>query len=285
MPKAAGGGSAGAAANPYGLTQPPSGSYDPALEAQRRASHRGLEDLEQDTRRGEHFAERDLEHALRGIHINTARHRFDLNRQFGRGVTKLANQESDTKKDAGRQEEDFHTRLADIGRQFAELGQRQGEGSNAAGVNDAGTAAASAAARGRNQTLAEAPIHTAEGRLHEDLLTALDRIAQSHGYLEQDLATSTKRLNTDRDISRAEAHRETDRKLLGYDTELERGKREATITDADLLEEEIYGARQNHPGAFNNQGERNGQTGGGGSKPNNRPAVGAGQPAKGRRRR
>jgi len=241
-------------------------SFDPAIQAQREAAHRGLEDLEVDTKQNSHYAERDLEHALRGIHINTSRKRADLSRQYSRGVQKLSNQEADTKRDAGRQEEDFHTRLADIGRQFAELGQRQGEGSNAAGVNDAGTAAASSAARGRNQTIAEAPIHTAEGRLHEDLLTALDRIAQAHGNLNEDLSTSQQRLKADRNISRAEADRETARKLRGYETEEERGRREYVASDQSLLEREIYEARANHPGAFNKQGQHNGQTGGGRKK-------------------
>jgi hypothetical protein len=269
-----------------GLAQPPSMTYDPALEAQRRAAQRGLEDTEADVKTKQHFADRDLSLALRGIRINTTRHRQDTNREYGRGVQKLANQETDTRKDAGRQEEDFHTRLADIGRQFAELGKRQGEGANAAGVNDAGTAAASAAARGANQVRAEAPIHTAEGRLQEDLMSTLDRIAQARGYLGEDHTRVLNRLNQDRNIQRREAHRETGRTEFSLERELERAKREGAIAQADILEQEIYQARQNHPGAFNKQGEHNGQTGGGGPKPQPKPAVGGAKPVpkkKGRR--
>jgi len=259
-------------------------SFDPALEAQRRAAQRGLEDTEADITTKRHFGERDMSLALRGIRINASRKRADTNREFGRGEQRLANQETDTKTDAGRQQEDFHTRLADIGRQFAELGQRQGEGANAAGVNDAGTAAASAAARGRNQVIAEAPIHTAEGRLQEDLMTTLDRIAQAHGNLESDRDRTLNRLTQDRDIQRREVHREAGRSLFGLGREEERAKREGAITDTDLLEQEIFAARQSHPGAFSKTGQKNGQTGGGNNRSAPKPAVGGGAPAKRRRR-
>lgn len=266
-----------------GLLQPPSMTFDPALEAQRRAAQRGLEDTEADVKTKKHFAEKDLELALRGIRTNTTHKRQDLNRSFTRGSEKLANQESDTKRNAERQEQDFHARLADIGRQFAELGHRQGEGANVAGVNDAGTAAASAAARGANQFRAEAPIHTAEGRLHEDLMTALDRIATAHGQLESDHSLSLNRLKQDRNIQRREAHRETGRSEFGWGREEERARREAAIADTNLLEEEIYQARQNHPGAFSTTGARNGQTAGPARSP--KPAVGQASPAQRRRKR
>lgn len=270
-----------------GLVQPPSMTFDPALEAQRRAAQRGLEDTEADVKTKRHYAEKDLALALRGIRTNTTRHRQDLNRSFDRGNQKLANQESDTRRNAERQEQDFHTRLADIGRQFAELGHRQGEGANVAGVNDAGTAAASAAARGQNQVRAEAPIHTAEGRLHEDLMTALERIATAHGQLEADHGLGINRLKQDRNIQRREAHRETGRSDFGYRREEERARREAAIADTNLLEEEIYQARQNHPGAFGITGAHNGQTGAAGAprSPALKPAIGQAARAQRRRKR
>jgi hypothetical protein len=257
-------------------------TFDPALEAQRRAAGRGLEDTEADVKTKRHYAEKDLALALRGIRTNTTRKRQDLTRSFDRGAQRLANEEADTRRDAGRQEQDFHSRLADIGRQFAELGHRQSEGANVAGVNDAGTAAAAAAARSQNQGRAEAPIHTAEGRLHEDLMTALDRIAESHGQLEGDYQRSNNRLKQDRNIERHEAHRETGRNLFGYGREEERARREAAIANANLLEEEIYQARQSHPGAFTTTGARNGQTGSP-SKPVPKPAIGNAQRARRKR--
>jgi len=244
-----------------GLVSPPSMTYDPALDAQRRAAQRGLEDTEADVKTKEHYAEKDLALALKGIRVNTTRKRQDTNRSYQRGVTKLGHQEEDTNRDASRQQQDFTTKLADIGRQFAELGQRQSEGANAAGVNDAGTAAASAAARDRNEGFAKAPIITAQGRLHEDLMTALDRIAESRGYLEGDHSQALGRLNQDRDINRREAHRETGRTLFGLDREQERARREGAIADTDLLEQEIYQARTSHPGAFTKTGQKNGQIG------------------------
>lgn len=263
-----------------GLVAPPSMSFDPALEAQRRAAQRGLEDTEADIKTKRHYADRDLGLALKGIRINTGRKRLDANTDYQRSTTKLADREAETRLDAERQGQDFQTRLADIGRQFSELGTRQGEAANAAGVSDAGTAAASAAARSQNQMRAEAPIHVAQGRLQEDLMTALDRIAESRGYLDQDHGLYLHRLATDRDINRREARRETGRNVFGLNREGQRAKREAVIADTDLLEQEIYQARQSHPGAFSKTGQKNGQMGGG-SKPKGppKPSVGSGQQA------
>jgi hypothetical protein len=257
-------------------------SYDPAIDAQRRAAHRGLEDLEADTATKTHFAEKDLALALRGIRTDATRSRQDTNRGFNRGIQRLGNEEEDTRTKAGRTQQDFTTQLADIGRRFAELGQRQSEGANAAGVNDAGTAAASAAARGRNQALAEAPIHVAQGRLQEDLMTTLDRIFEARGQLGEDRSRTLGRLNQDRDIQRREVRRETGRNLFGLEREEERGRREAAITDTDLLEQAIFQARANHPGAFSKTGQKT--SGAGGGKPAAKPALGQASPARRRKR-
>lgn len=242
-----------------GLTQPPSLTYDPAIEAQRRAAQRGLVDTEQDVRQKEHFANTDLTQALGDIKVNTSRKRQDIGRQTTRGLRSLDQQEADTQTKAKRTSEDFQARLSEIGRQFGQLGHRQRESANAAGVLDAGTEAASAAARGQNQRLAEAPIHTGQQRLGEDLATALGRIQVGRTDIGEDSTRATNRLTQDRNRDRTLTHRETGRTLRGLSQEEERARREGAISNVDLIESEIYQARQNRPGVFSKAGKKKGK--------------------------
>jgi hypothetical protein len=246
----AGTGSAG------GLSIPPFLTYDPAIEAQRRAAERGLEDTEAQIKTEGHFAGTKLHEAMRNLRRTTHYKRTDIGTSFQRGSQKLGYEEADTRKKAQRTGEDFQTRLNDIARQFGELGHRQGEASNAAGVLDAGTGAASAAARNRNQGFAEAPIHTAQGRLGEDLMTALSRIGVSRGQLAEDRGRSLGRLKQDTTVSRRAARREYGQQAFLRNRKQEEARREQAISNQDLIAEEIYSARQNRPGVFSTTGKR-----------------------------
>lgn len=235
------------------------GTYEPAWDAKKRAAERGEHDTLQNLGTERHFGEKDLHQALTDIHTSVSRKRQSLGIDFNRGNEKIGNQEADVTRNAGRTQADFTTKLADIARRFGELGRRQGEGANAAGVNDAGTAAASAAARARNQIRSEEPIHTGEGRLKEDLNTALNRLGTSRGQLGQDFGIATSQLNQNRDRERSRAKQETVRlwgtgKPDGFigtkGREEERTKREGAIAPVDILESEVWEGRQNHPGAY-----------------------------------
>lgn len=262
-----------------GYTQPPVFTYDPAIEAQRRSVKRGLEDKLQDVRTGRHFNQTDLAQALRDIKVNTqrsrgkiireaGRSRGDINRESQRASEGLSERESDERLSASRANEDFDTQLANIARQFGDLGRRQSESANAAGVLGSGTEAASAVARGRNQAIAEAPIATARKRVEEDLATALRRLGVKRGELGEDTERSLKelledqqrglgQLKQDRNRERRLSRRETGRKEFGLTRESQRARREATISDVDLIMQEIFQARQNRPGAFTKTGQRN----------------------------
>lgn len=261
-----------------GYTQPPALTYDPGIEAERRAAKRGLEDIETDVRAGRHFARRDLAQALRDIRTDTSRTRGRLNRDFARSrddinrTTEreghdLSERESDVRLKGERANQDFDTQLANIGRQFAQLGQRQGESANAAGVLSGGTQAASQVARGRNQQTAEAPVHVARQRVEEDLATALRRIGTAGGELGEDserelaeLGEDRGRLSghllQDRGRNRRLARREAGRGLFSLKHKLERARREQAFTDIDKTLQAIYQARANRPGAFTRAGER-----------------------------
>lgn len=233
-----------------GYIAPPPYTYDPAIEAQRREAQRGLEDTEDRVQSSRHFVRSDLHTALTKQRTEARRSRFDIGDKRRQGEQKLSYGEEDTKRSAGRQMEDFKSRLADIARLFSEQGHRQAEGANAAGVLDAGTMAASAVARGRKQTLAEAPIHTAEGRVAEDLKTALTRSGTARGEIGEESDRSLARLGQNVRSERKQAKRETGRKLFELHRELQIARREGRTKDIDLLAQEIWEARENHPGAF-----------------------------------
>jgi hypothetical protein len=229
---------------------PPPLSFDPSIEAERRAAVRGYEDTGEDIASKEHFGQRDLAHALAKLKTSRIRGTQDISRSAERGRQKLDYQESDAQTKAARAREDFNTQLSGIARQFANLGHRQVEGANAAGVLDQGTLAAGAAARGVNQGLAEAPIHTAQGRLEEDLATALGRIGTARGEVGQDEQRGLTRLGQDVTRERKSAQRERGREHFENQRTKGRAKREEEFSQVDLLAKEIYASRAEHPAIF-----------------------------------
>lgn len=239
-----------------GFVQPPPGTYDPAIEAQRQAGIRGEHDILRQSHHEIREGNQDLAQALRNVKTKTGRSRQDTNIAYRENEQKLAYGRADTEQRAARSLEDFHARLADIGRRFAELGHQQSEGRNAAGVNDAGTTAASNAARGRNQGIAEAPIHTGEARLGEDLATALRRNEVAGGELGESRGRSLTRLNQDRDRERRLGKQDWHREQAKIGEKDEIAKREAQFSNLNSLESEVYNARQTHPAAFTKAGKK-----------------------------
>jgi hypothetical protein len=235
-----------------GGSEVPFFSYDPSIEAQRLEAQRGYEDTTQDVASKAHFAKTDLHQALQAIHIATTQKRQDINKSTRQANQKLDYQTADTEKTAGRREQDFGTTLTNIARNFGQLGQRQAEQANASGVLDAGTQAASAAARGGNQRLAEAPVHTAQERGREDLATALGRIGTAQGEVTADRAQSLGRLKQATGVERAKEQRAAGRKLFEGNRERERAKVEEESKNVASLAEEIYAARAEHPAVFAN---------------------------------
>lgn len=234
------------------LVEPPAFTFDPALSAQRRAAKRGLADTLADIKTDLHFGRRDLRRGLTRIRTDTRRARQKIGIDYNRSRERLSNERADIERKAQRQREDFSTRLADISRQFGELAHRQAEAQNAAGVLDQGTSAAAAAARARNQAEAEAPIRVAQQRFEEDLATALSRLDVAGSQLDRDRSIALNQLRQDRDFNRRAARTEFGRNRFLLGRKKQRAIREGTFTDADLLEQMIYQARLNHPGAFAN---------------------------------
>lgn len=260
------------------LLNVPWGSYDPSIDAQLRASQRGLSDMREDTRTADRWAKTDFSQRLADIGRGWQRNRADLARDVRRGRQdigtrfqregqKIRFRRQDLRRDASRGREDLAQRMAAVGRQFSQLASSQREAQNASGTLQGGAAAAAAEKRAENQQIAEQPIRTAEARLNEDLATSLGRLQVSENQLRTDTGRALGRLNQDRNrnLIRGRQDVRRDRRLSrrdfgrgGFDRQrkLQRGIREQRIGEADLLAQKIDSARQRNPGAFGRFGQR-----------------------------
>jgi hypothetical protein len=269
-----------------GYIAPPAYTFDPAIEAERRANQRGLEDKEAEIGTTRHFEHTKLGNALRKLHREAARGRQDIGIKQERGLQKIGYERQDTETSASRKQEDFNTQLSNIAKSFKQQGHRQGEAANAAGVLDQGTLAAGGVARQRNQTAAEEPIHVGQRRVAEDLSTALGRLGTAEGEVGADSERAMRRLNQDTGVSKHEAKQETGQHLFLLGRELQQARREGRISDIDKLEQEIYESRSNHPGAFAQWAREHPQAAAMANVPNypkkkggGKPGVGGGGPA------
>jgi hypothetical protein len=120
-------------------TRPPPGFYDPSLDADERASGRGLGDLAEDVDRANLESRNDLNFGLERIGTSRTRGAED----YGRSVEEL-------------------------NRQYGNLATRQAETARASG-NRGGALAQALRKRAGNQAFDRAPIDTNFGRLNQDL--------------------------------------------------------------------------------------------------------------------
>lgn len=310
---------------PFNITLP-TFTYDPSLEAEKQKAASEEKNRLHEIATQQHFNTTDLHTGLGDIERTRKRGFEDTNKSFRRESDKVAreqrqggekigrdrsdaeerlgNQESDTRLNATRQQQDFTVRRQELARQFGDLGQKQSEAQNASGTLDQGTSAAAAAARVRNQQISEAPIATAEGRLNEDLATALGRITTSRGKvgteadrqsreltdegarvtgeLGEDHSTSLGRL-----LENAKTEREGKKREIGR-SEHKLGEKEQEVKQAGVeanqsaLMSELYEFKENHPGAFEKwaeehpniaqtveglKGDQGGKSSGGGKRP------------------
>lgn len=238
------------------LLEVPWGSYDPAIDAQRRAAERGLDDLLEDRKTADLWAKTDLATQLGDIKRGRFRTVNDLRRQRRRETQKLGLRRFDLNRDSRRTRQDFGSRRAGIDRQFRTLAGTQMEARNAAGTLQGGTAAAAAAKRAENQAFALKPIDVAEGRMEQDLATSLGRIQVSQNQLNQDTMRSLRRNAVDTSRDRTLTKRDYGRDVFQRDRKVRRAEREQIVGDADLLAQSIDSARQRHPGVFSKFGRK-----------------------------
>jgi hypothetical protein len=148
-------------------TRPPPGKYDPALDAQVRASDRGYGDLRQDTAR-------DQGRLLSDFNINTAAADYQGNNAFADAITAGTRLASDYGRSTGRLGEDYTRQTGDLQRNFQNLATSQGEAGNAAGLGG-GYLAQALKARSAEQARQQALLDQTRTRGMEDLTTSRDR--------------------------------------------------------------------------------------------------------------
>lgn len=242
-----------------GMTEPPPYTYDPAIDAERRAIERGLEDTLRDTALERKYARKDFKVDRRSDKLQKRRTLADLLRESRRGTQDIGLRTADVQQRAARGQADFTSQLQDLSRRFNTLGQNQAQNANAAGVLEGGTMRAAAAKRASNEALAQAPILTASQRLGQDTQTALNRLAIDQTRLNQDIGQDRFQTRQDFRFNRRLAGRDLNRDLTQLKLERQRAKREALIGDTDLLSQAIYQARANRPGVFSKSGSRKGK--------------------------
>lgn len=244
--------------NLYGddAIQPPPFTYDPALEAQRRAAERGLGDVRDDTARDLRRSRQDWRTQRRDLVVTKRRGMRDINRGFRRGRQDLAFKRADVRTNSRRGQQDFGIRLNNLVENFRVRREVDRQGINVAGAAEGGAMAASDRVRGGQFAREAQPIYLGQQRLSEDTASALRRLGVSGRRLRQDARTDRTRLREDthHDIRLGrQAYGRTKRDLK---IALQRAIREQQFADADLLTAEIFDARERNPGTFTKHGTK-----------------------------
>ncbi len=233
-------------------TGPPYLSYDPAIEAERRAAQRGLSDTILNTKVSAKRARQDKRGQIKDIKVSKRRGVQDLRTDKRRTLRGIRENRQDVKLKSRRGFQDFNLQLQSLTRHFTQLGRQQTQVANAQGVLDEGTASAGASARAANQRIAEKPIHIGQRRLGQDTNIALQRIREQAGDTRFDFKRGLHRLKQDTHHDIHIARQDYRRTIFDLHTSLQQAIREQRIGDADLIQQEIYNARQNHIGSPSN---------------------------------
>lgn len=201
-----------------GKNQPPFLSYDPSIEAERRAAARGLLDVLKDTRIQRKQATQDFRSSVRDLKTTKRRALTDLSREKSRGLL------------------DFTTKMAAVTNKYGNLQQSQSNSAASKGVFDASTLQSSADQRAYNQQAEETPLKQARDQLLQDVSTQKRRSRQDFRH--------------DKRLSK----RDWKRTIKQLHIQAQRARREQAIGNVDLINQEIFDARSRHPGVYGKSG-------------------------------
>jgi hypothetical protein len=237
---------------PYKPPPVPTGSYDPALDAQYGASQRGLADLGFDAERNRLRLTSDYGVNTQQIQQQSAWGQEDLMRGSNRGAFDLTQQRDRGMQDLGtartRGDEDYQRSLAALTRDYDRLGIRQTEQQAQAGALRSGAALQAARKRAENQAWDRQPIDTSYNRFTADNAQAQQRLGQDYGTAEQrrleDLFIGTSRGNQQRDTALGQAALGYSRGNEDIGTGLLRGTREAQEFGLDIEAQKRFQAAQ-----------------------------------------
>lgn len=189
----------------------PAGTYDPGLDAQRRAASRGLlytqQDAERDNERastaytaGVEQSDTQRNWSLADLLTGKNRTQADLTTGHDRGKVDLATALGRSREDTGRLSEDLN-------RGFKELGAGQTAKASSGAFVDTGSIQAAGGARKENQTREQGVIDQGQQRFEQDNTLAGGRLDQDFGTgmsrSNEDFSSNTSRTNTQFDWQKA----------------------------------------------------------------------------------
>lgn len=251
------------------LVTPPAGTFDPGLEAQARASQRGLLDLIEQSHLEGHRQHvdvgqkrrelrRDLRYGREDIGRNRSYAEADAGYQRGQLQTNFARDIEDLSIAKQRGEDAYQRTLVDLQHRYSLAAQNQQSAAIQSGTSESGSATASDAVRAANQGHDTAEVnrqHTEgledlarrEGRLQQDYGTSMGRLGEGlsrrltdYGIQGQRLGQSTR---TAAHALSLAAHRANVDRL----TKLSHAKREQGIYQTDVTQQAYYQAHQYNP--------------------------------------
>lgn len=219
------------AARVAALTPPPS-LYDPSLDAQLNASGRGLSDLIEnigaDTGTQRVRSADDYAIAQAQLAQQRARDTQDYGSAVGSTNTSYGRSLADLLTTRSRGAENYQTSLANLSRQYQQLGDVQQQSAAKAGaLEGSGAYAQAARKRAANQAIEQAPIETAYQRFTGDSALSEQRLGQDQSTALSNLLTQYTRGGENLDVQSGQLGQTYARQGQDYDTQLERAAREA----------------------------------------------------------
>lgn len=217
----------------------PAGTYDPGLDASRRAAGRGLLYTTQDTERDNERAstaytagvgQSDTRRgwSLGDLLTGKDRTQADLTTGRDRGKMDLATALSRSQEDTGRLS-------ADLARGFQELGSQQTAKASSGAFVDTGSIQAAGATRGENQTREQGVINQGQKRFEDDN-------KQSGSRLDEDFGTGMSRSNEDYNTGVGRTNTQFDWEKAGLGTDYQYGVDDrATSLSRSLAEDTFFG--------------------------------------------
>jgi hypothetical protein len=229
---------------------PPYLSFDPALEADRRAAQRSVIDIGQDTRTAARRSRRDFRTTRADIRTDFRRNRADVRKEGRRQLQDIGYQRQDTRRELGRGKQDFGLQLAALTRRFTQMAGQHLQQAAAYGSLDSGTMGASDAARAQNFAFERQPLDINLQRLKQDSRTTFGRLETAAHQTRSDVRQEVQRGRQDRRHDVRLARQDYHRTIKDLHIKLSRAIREQRIGDIDIIKQEIYAAR-NSPGGKN----------------------------------
>jgi len=213
------------------LAVPPPGTYDPGLDAQERATNRGLSDLIADigADTGVNRVRANTDWLTQQAQLNQSGQRNEADytlgtsraeQSFGRSLADLLTQRA-------QGGEDYQSNVSALQRNYATLGNNQNQAARAAGaMTGSGAQLQAARKREANQAIDRAPIDTAYQRFMSGSQLAEQRLGEDKANTLQDLLNGISRSREDLSTAGQQLNLGYERQNTDWDTQLSRAGRE-----------------------------------------------------------